>query len=222
MAVLANRAHVLASSIPFASHRSRDEASASSSESGRPTGRSQTDRPQADRPQADKPAADPPAADPPQAAGSAPAEPLEKSSSSGVYSHLWQGKKILIVDDSPTVTVFTKSVLLRHGYVVETADNIWISSQVSTFHPDMILMDVHLGASLGTAAVTALRNRSFTNKILLILYSTLDLDQLEKLATECGADGVITKKSDPDYLIRQVRRCFIEAALTAELGKNPR
>lgn len=210
MAVFANRAHVLASGIPFASQRSRDEGSASSNESGRPPGRPQaaSDRPQADRP----------AADPPEAAGSAPAEPLEKSSSSGVYSHLWQGKKILIVDDSPTVTVFTKSVLLRHGYVVESADNIWISSQVSTFHPDLILMDVHLGASLGTAAVAALRNRSFTKKILLILYSTLDLDQLEKLAAECGADGVIPKRSDPDYLVRQVRRCFIEAAITAELG----
>lgn len=149
-------------------------------------------------------------------------EPKEKVSSSGVYSHLWQGKKILIVDDSPTVTVFTKSVLLRHGYVVETADNIWISSQVSTFHPDMVLMDVHLGASLGTAAVAALRNRTFTKKILLVLYSTLDLDKLEKLAAECGADGVIPKRSDPDYLVRQVRRCFIEAAITAELGEFAR
>lgn len=214
MAVLANRAHVLAGNLPLPSHRSRDEDSASSSESGRPEGPSQA---ASDRPAA-RPLADRPPADPPEAAGSAPAEPLEKSSSSGVYSHLWQGKKILIVDDSPTVTVFTKSVLLRHGYVVESADNIWISSQVSTFHPDMILMDVHLGASLGTAAVAALRNRSFTKKILLILYSTLDLDQLEKLAAECGADGVIPKRSDPDYLVRQVRRCFIEAAITAELG----
>ena len=143
----------------------------------------------------------------------------EKSSSSGIYAHLYEGKKVLIVDDSPTVTVFTKSALLRGGYQVETANNIWISSQVSTFHPDMILMDVHLGASLGTAAVAALRNRTFTKEIRLVLYSTLELDELERLAHECGADGVITKKSDPDYLLRQVRRCFIEAALKAELGR---
>lgn len=140
--------------------------------------------------------------------------------SSGAYSHLFQGKKVLVVDDSPTVQVFTRSVLTGGGYEVETADNIWISTQVSAFHPDMILMDVHLGTCLGTAAVAALRNRKFTKQILLILYSTLELEELETLAAECGADGVITKRSDADYLLRQVRRCFIEAALKTEVGAS--
>lgn len=112
--------------------------------------------------------------------------------------------KVLVVDDSPTVLSFTSRALASVGHEVETADNIWISTQVTNFRPDLILLDVNLGPCLGTQAVRALKDRKIAKSCRLVLYSTLEASELEKLARECGAHGYIPKCGDPEVLRQMV------------------
>jgi len=113
--------------------------------------------------------------------------------------------RILVVDDSPTALAFTAAVLRDAAYEVRTCDTIWVSSDVAEFHPDLILIDVNMGSCRGTSVVTALRNRSFTENIVLVLHSTLPSTELARLTEECGAHGFIHKTDDAESLKRQVR-----------------
>ena len=51
----------------------------------------------------------------------------------------------------------------------------------------------------------------------LVLYSTIEQAELEKLAEECGAHAAITKGKGPEYLQRQVRRLFAEEVITGTI-----
>ena len=65
--------------------------------------------------------------------------------------------KILVVDDSKTYLQLASNALKRGGYEVLTADNAWISNIINQEKPDLVIMDVQLGAVSGVNAVTALR-----------------------------------------------------------------
>ncbi len=116
------------------------------------------------------------------------------------------GAKVLVVDDSPTILFYTSEVLSAAGYEVRTCDTIWISSEVASFQPDLLLLDVDMGSCKGTSVVGALLDRSFAAQVVMVLYSTLNGADLRALAAECGAHGFIHKTDDPEALRRQVRR----------------
>lgn len=69
--------------------------------------------------------------------------------------------RILIVDDSPTARAFAAQALAAAGYEVETAADIWVAPIVTTFRPDLILMDMHVGQQKGHIAVKAMKKRAF-------------------------------------------------------------
>ena len=73
--------------------------------------------------------------------------------------------KILVVEDSKTYLQFVTGVLTKAGYEVLSASNAWVTNIVNQERPDLILMDVQLGAVSGVAAVTALRKRNFCSGI---------------------------------------------------------
>lgn len=127
--------------------------------------------------------------------------------------------KILIVDDCKTARAFTSRVLRSSGYDVATAENIWISKLVGDFKPDLILMDVNLGASFkGTMAVSALKKR--VPGVRYVLYSTLAAEKLTLLAEECGADAFIEKTASGQQLLDQVRRLLSAAGCGSQPSRN--
>jgi twitching motility two-component system response regulator PilH len=114
--------------------------------------------------------------------------------------------KILIVDDSKTYLHFAVGALEKAGYEVISADNAWISNVVNRERPDLILMDVQLGAVSGVAAVSALRNRNFCAGIKILLHSSETNDTLAEMAKTCGADGYLHKDGREDTLLQGVQR----------------
>lgn len=121
-------------------------------------------------------------------------------------------RRILVVDDSPTATAFAAEALRKADYIVETAGDMWIAQLVSTFQPDLILMDVHLrGGFRGTLAVRALHQHHVGQKAQVLLYSDMAEDELSGLARECGAHGYIRKTDSEEALVSSVRK-FLEKA----------
>lgn len=116
-------------------------------------------------------------------------------------------KRILIVDPDRMVRVYLARLLLSRGYEVETMDNQWIFDRVSKFRPDLVLMDVNMGAF----AIAALRERRFARETRFALYSELPADQLEILVRDTGAHGFLSKKSSRDEFLSGIL-CFLDLA----------
>ncbi len=122
-------------------------------------------------------------------------------------------EKILVVDDSKTYLHFASSALERGGYEVITADNAWISNIINKEKPDLIIMDVQLGAVSGINAVTALRNKSFCKSTRIVLHSSENAETLASMAKSCGADGHLTKDGSELTLLRCVKQILEQVAV---------
>lgn len=114
--------------------------------------------------------------------------------------------KILIVDDSKTYIIFASSLLEKAGYEVLIADNIFISRLVNDEKPDLILMDITLGRTNGTNAVTAIKKRNLGKGIKIYLHSSEPMNVLSDLCLECGADGFIEKSGDGNRFIESIHK----------------
>jgi len=111
----------------------------------------------------------------------------------------------MVVDDSPTALQHAKDSLGAAGYTVVTAKDIWVSALVKKTQPDMILMDVQIGAGREKGLIALKSLKRFACKdVPIVLYSSLAAAQLREMARTSGADGYICKNSVKD-LARQVK-----------------
>jgi CheY-like chemotaxis protein len=120
--------------------------------------------------------------------------------------------KILVVEDSKTYLQFVTGVLTKAGYEVLSASNAWVTNIVNQERPDLILMDVQLGAVSGVAAVSALRKRNFCNGIKILLHSSEPSAALAEMAKSCGADGYLPKEGSEERLLQGIRQVLHSSA----------
>ncbi len=102
--------------------------------------------------------------------------------------------KILLIDDTPEVHEFVKRALAAE-HEVFTTDN-WTDSREYIFkrNIDLILMDVEMPGIFKGDKVTKILKKSVTNRPLkIVLFSSIDEDELRKKAEEVEADGYIHK-----------------------------
>ncbi len=119
--------------------------------------------------------------------------------------------KILIVDDSKTYLLFASNALRTAGYRVLQSEDIWVSHLVKEEKPDLILMDVTLGAVKGTNAVSALKKCRFSDSSKIYLHSSEKSEKLAELTRECGADGFIPKDGNGHNLVLKVNAALLSS-----------
>ena len=66
-------------------------------------------------------------------------------------------KKILIADDDVDILTLMEAMLSIHRFKVQTVSNWHIDSSVAQFEPDLILLDISLGALMGAISVKPLK-----------------------------------------------------------------
>lgn len=112
-----------------------------------------------------------------------------------------RSKRILLIDDSEITLAMEKSVLESRGYeVVATSTLVEFEKTLETFKPDLILTDLHMPDAKGTDICRTLKNEFKTQDIPIVIFSSLDDEQLGKLAQQVGADGFLSKANGLEAL----------------------
>lgn len=117
-------------------------------------------------------------------------------------------KKILLAEDDPTMVALLKMLLGIEGYlsVNITEENQNIIQMTRDEHPDLILMDVHLGDQNGLDIVRELKNLNDIKNIKVIMTSGMDL---KNECRKAGADDFVLKPYMPEELLNKIRNYLV-------------
>ena len=118
------------------------------------------------------------------------------------------GKKILIVDDLPTILMSMRGMLERAGHAVSNAASgeEAVSVLKGGLKPDLVITDYHMGAMNGIDLVREVRKMS-NLRFIPVLMVTTELQQEKRLeAKAAGATGWLVKPVQPDALLQAIRQ----------------
>jgi two-component system phosphate regulon response regulator PhoB len=111
--------------------------------------------------------------------------------------------KILIVEDDQDILDILVYVLQEDGYEVVSSTNSSILNDVARIAPDVILLDEWLSEhSKGSEFCRILKGNAATSAIPVIMLSACT--PIERVVTEAGADGHITKPFDINSLSKVI------------------
>jgi EAL domain-containing protein (putative c-di-GMP-specific phosphodiesterase class I)/PleD family two-component response regulator len=154
----------------------------------------------------DAPAGVPAAAHP---AASHPAASLAPSDGDTGNAELALGEapyRVLVVEDDASQALFAESVLKGAGIQAQVAsEHTQVMTAMEQFHPDLVLMDLHLPGCSGIELTASIRaHPSFLHTPVVFLTGDQDPDrQFEVL--ESGADDFLSKPIKPRHLIAAVQ-----------------
>ena len=115
--------------------------------------------------------------------------------------------KILIVEDNATVVNLYRNTLRAAGFTVQAAaDGASGLAMVTSFSPDVVLLDLVLPNMDGFAALRKLRaDPQFASLPVIVLSNTFTSERLNEV-WEAGATQVLAKaSSSPKHVIEAVR-----------------
>ncbi len=114
-------------------------------------------------------------------------------------------KKILIIDDDPTLTKMAETFLASHGYQVAVAsDGEEGLQKVASFHPNLIILDVQMPKMNGYTLMFELKKIPNAASIPIIV-----LTAKEGMAEIFKVEGVkeyLTKPLQPDVLLAHIKK----------------
>ncbi|MBD3245835.1 MAG: response regulator [Candidatus Omnitrophica bacterium] len=115
-------------------------------------------------------------------------------------------RKVLVVDDEPHLLKITKLNLERTGkYEVRTlSDSTQTLAEVSSFQPDVILLDILMPDLDGFELCRQLKAGSATKNIPVIALSALDTDHDRQKMAELGAADFLIKPIEKQDLIDKI------------------
>jgi diguanylate cyclase (GGDEF)-like protein/PAS domain S-box-containing protein len=113
-----------------------------------------------------------------------PPSPITQDLDIGGQSHL----RVLFVDDSATVRIAFRRLLMKHGYLVETAEDVedgWRKAQATTF--DLAIVDYFMPGDPGTVLVQRLKNDPRTANVLAAVITGTYSDRVINESLAAGA-----------------------------------
>jgi diguanylate cyclase (GGDEF)-like protein len=126
---------------------------------------------------------------------------------------------VLVVDDDEQMLKLVKRVLERAGFeCVAVGDGEAAHEAAVDWRPDIIVLDLELGATTGEQILTDLR-RDFRTRLIPVIFLTVRSslkDKVEHLLS--GADDYITKPFIPEELVARLRAVITRATTTRELN----
>jgi CheY-like chemotaxis protein len=120
-------------------------------------------------------------------------------------------ESILVVDDNALNLKLTRALLMKEGYEVRTAsDAREAMSQLETFHPRLILMDLRLPGTSGLELTRQLRTDVRLSDVIIVALTAYSTKGDEESALKAGCNGYIAKPIDTRTL-PQLLRGFLDA-----------
>jgi DNA-binding response OmpR family regulator len=109
---------------------------------------------------------------------------------------------ILVVEDDPALRLLSRVNLELEGFAVREAASLGQArAAVGDERPDVVLLDVHLGAESSDALLDELRAGGIP---VLLVTGTADADEYRTRASE-----VLAKPYEPDALIAAAKRLAV-------------
>lgn len=97
--------------------------------------------------------------------------------------------RVLIVDDEQPLARVLSFAFRNEGYTVELAtDGIDCMNRVSTFEPDLVIMDIMMPRLDGIEAIRLLRQNQLHRGIAIVALSAKASPQARQDALDAGAD----------------------------------
>ena len=115
------------------------------------------------------------------------------------------GKRVIVVDDSEVVLLMSSAALQSAGYEVKTLMR-WeeLDGTLKEFRPDLILFDVNMPEMYGDFALMFFKEERDITDIPILLYSDIDVGELEQRAKDCGANGFVSKTWGVERMVEVV------------------
>jgi two-component system KDP operon response regulator KdpE len=123
-----------------------------------------------------------------------------------------RGKRILVVDDEPSIQRILRRNLTVSGYEVLIADHGKQAVEMTRLHqPDLILLDLCLQGELDGLDV-CMQVRQFARTPIIVL-SAVTEEKRKVQALDQGADDYLTKPFGNEELQARVRACLRRASV---------
>jgi len=124
-----------------------------------------------------------------------------------------QGKRILIIEDTPENMRLFRAILKMEDATVLEAERAAIGIELARREqPDLILMDMQMPEMDGLSATKILRADPQTQDIPIIIVTASAMSDDKKRAFAAGCNGYITKPVDPMSMIEQLGAFFPNTA----------
>jgi FixJ family two-component response regulator len=108
-------------------------------------------------------------------------------------------RKVMVVDDDPTVLHGVSAFLEAGGYqVVARGEAIGTMLAVSRENPEIVVMDVDMPGLTGDAISALLARRK--DRLCVVFHSSRPRADLDRMVRETGAHGAIRKGDLRDFL----------------------
>jgi len=121
-------------------------------------------------------------------------------------------KRILVVDDEPSITKLVSFNLEKAGYDVDTAaDGQAALEKVQDIQPDLIVLDLMLPKVDGLEVCKRLRQENNHIPVIMLTAKDEELDRVSGL--ELGADDYVTKPFSPRELVARVKAVLRRSAI---------
>jgi two-component system, OmpR family, alkaline phosphatase synthesis response regulator PhoP len=116
-------------------------------------------------------------------------------------------KRILVVDDEPSIVKLVQFNLEKEGYLVDIAeDGQTALNKIKEQRPDLLVLDLMLPKVDGLEVCKQVRRENRQLPILMLTAKTEEFDKV--LGLELGADDYMTKPFSPRELVARVKAIF--------------
>ena len=114
-------------------------------------------------------------------------------------------KRILIVDDSPTIRKFIGYVLRKKGYAIDEAeDGMDAMEKLGSLETDLIIVDLNMPNMDGISFVKNLRNSYYNLDLPVVMLTTTSDEELKEEAMKAGVNMFLNKPIQPEVLVHKI------------------
>lgn len=118
---------------------------------------------------------------------------------------MYNGKKVLVVDDSPVERHILKEIVAPLGFEIIEADNGEAGVKMALEHrPDLILMDVVMPGINGFQATRQITSNEELKGVPVIMCTSKNQETDKMWGARQGASAYITKPIDKTALIAEI------------------
>ncbi|MEO8293098.1 MAG: response regulator [Actinomycetota bacterium] len=118
----------------------------------------------------------------------------------------FDGTRILVVEDHPTMREAMRLVLEGEGFTIEEAsDGDAALAMVRRDPPDLVFLDLNIPGTSGTDVLSALKGDPATATVRVIIVTATGEEGRERVI-KLGADEYFTKPFSPLAMLRTVER----------------